>query len=205
MTNVPVNSVIPGDALAVLATLPAGCVNLAFADPPFNIGLAYPGYDDNRPPAEYLAWLRRVFTEVRRVLARHGSVWVAIGPQFQAEVPVLLRELGFYSRNTVIWHYTFGPHQKAKFVPSWAALHYLVRDPARFTFNQQAVLVPSARQLVYKDSRAKAGAAPPTTRGSSGRRRRSRRGTSTRRATPGTCREWPARSRSGPATSARCR
>ena len=33
-------------------------------------------------------------------------------------------------------------------------MFYFVRDPKRFTFNDQAIRVPSARQLVYFDARA---------------------------------------------------
>src|SRR5947208_2712783 len=42
------NDVITGDCLEVLAGLPAGSVDLAFADPPFNIGYEYDVYDDRR-------------------------------------------------------------------------------------------------------------------------------------------------------------
>ena len=40
------DTVKTGDCLDRLAELPAGSVNLAFADPPFNIGYQYDQYDD---------------------------------------------------------------------------------------------------------------------------------------------------------------
>jgi site-specific DNA-methyltransferase (adenine-specific) len=86
---------LTGDCLDILPTLPAGSVELAFADPPFNIGLDYPDHDDDRPPAEYLAWLEARFREVGRCLAPTGSLFVAIGSHYQAEVCVLLIELPF--------------------------------------------------------------------------------------------------------------
>ncbi len=106
------NHIITGDCRDVLPTLPAGCVDLLFADPPFNIGIDYAGYEDDRPAAEYLDWLRGCFTDCRRLLSPTASVWVAIGPKYQAEVNVLLKSLGLHWRDSVIWHYTFGPAQK---------------------------------------------------------------------------------------------
>src|SRR4051794_7507920 len=123
------NTVITGDCLAVLPTLPPDSVSLAFADPPFNIGLAYPGYDDRRGEDDYLAWLASCFAAVRRVLTPTGALFVAIGRKHQAEVYVLLKRLGFHLRDTIVWHYTFGPAQRRQFTPAWVAIHYAVIDP----------------------------------------------------------------------------
>ena len=123
-------------------------------DPPFNIGLDYPAYDDRRPEAEYLAWLDDVFGAVLRVLSPTASLWVQIGQTIQAEVCVLLKRLGLHWRNTVAWHYTFGPHQSRKFVPSWQALHWFSVHPRRFAFNADAVREPSLRQTKYNHKRA---------------------------------------------------
>jgi hypothetical protein len=68
-----------------------------------------------------------------------------MSPQYQAHVCVLLKGLAFHWRNTIVWHYTFGPAQKRKFTPSWVAIHYFAADPRRFTFNLDAARVPSAR------------------------------------------------------------
>ena len=155
------NSIITGDCLDVLATLPAGSVDLVATDPPFNIGLDYPGYHDRRPVDEYIAWLAERFQTVRRVLSPTGSLFVAIGQQLQAEVCVMLKQIGFHWRNTIIWHYTFGPCQRKKFTPSYTPIHYFVMDPQRFTFNADAVSVPSARQLEYADKRANPGGKVP--------------------------------------------
>jgi len=43
------NTIQQGDVLQVLPTWPEGCVDLVFADPPFNIGYEYDRYDDHRP------------------------------------------------------------------------------------------------------------------------------------------------------------
>ena len=43
-----VNRIHQGDCIAGMNGLPEGCVDLAFADPPFNIGYKYDVYDDRR-------------------------------------------------------------------------------------------------------------------------------------------------------------
>jgi site-specific DNA-methyltransferase (adenine-specific) len=146
--------IITGDCLDVLPTLPGGVVDLVATDPPFNIGRDYPGYDDNLPPDVYLAKLAAAFREVRRVLSPTGGLFVAIGWQVEAEVCLLLKGLGFRHRNTIPWHYTFGPCQRRKFTPSHTPILYFVMGPRRFTFNADAVRVPSARQTDYADRRA---------------------------------------------------
>ena len=42
----PLNSISHGDCVEQMMSLPEQCVDLAFADPPFNIGYDYDVYDD---------------------------------------------------------------------------------------------------------------------------------------------------------------
>ena len=148
------NEIVTGDCLEWLPTLPAGSADLVFADPPFNIGYDYDRYDDSRTKADYLAWADRWLGEAVRVLSPTGSLWLAIGDDFAAEHKVRLDALGLTRRNWIIWHYTFGVYCQSKFGRDHTHLFYYVRDPKRYTFNPDAVRVPSARQAVYGDKRA---------------------------------------------------
>lgn len=148
------NRIIVGDCRSVLRTLPSRSVNLIPTDPPFNIGLGYAGYDDNQPLDEYLNMLRDVASEARRVLKPEGSIFLFMGQRYQAHAFTILQEAGFHWRNSVVWHYAFGTNQKRKFTPSWTMIHYFSCHPDAFTFNADAVRVPSARQLLYNDKRA---------------------------------------------------
>ena len=148
---------INGDCIAGMRSLPAECVDLAFADPPFNIGYEYDQYDDQREAEEYLRWSYDWLAEIKRVLKPDGTFWLAIGDEFAAELKVLMqRQLGLSCRSWVVWYYTFGVNCKYKFSRSHVHLFYMVKDTERFTFNADdpAVRVPSARQLVYGDKRA---------------------------------------------------
>jgi site-specific DNA-methyltransferase (adenine-specific) len=138
-----------------MKSLPDGCVDLAFADPPFNIGYDYDIYQDRRAAEDYLDWSRRWIGEISRVLKPDGTFWLAIGDEFAAELKVIAhREVGLQLRNWVVWYYTFGVHCKKKFTRSHVHLFYFVKDQKQFTFHQDAIRVPSARQLVYADKRA---------------------------------------------------
>ena len=148
------NDVIEGDCVKVLAGMPAGSVDLVFADPPFNIGYEYDVYDDRRAKADYLAWTETWLAAAVRVLKPDGSFFLAIGDEFVAEHKVLLDALGLTMRNWIVWHYTFGVNCSKKFNRSHAHILYYVRDPKHYTFNPDSVRVPSARMTTYADRRA---------------------------------------------------
>lgn len=143
------------DCLKGLAKLDEGIVDLAFADPPFNIGYEYDEYDDRKKADHYLEWSKQWMAGVVRALKPDGTFWLAIGDEYAAELKMIAqRELGLTCRSWVIWYYTFGVNCTKKFSRSHAHLFHFVKDAKRFTFNDDAIRVPSARQLVYGDHRA---------------------------------------------------
>ncbi len=150
-----INHLHHADCLPGLAFLEAARVDLAFADPPFNIGYDYDVYHDRQEGERYLDWCRKWGAEIVRVLKPDGTFWLAIGDEYAAELKLIFqKELGLACRNWVVWYYTFGVHCTRKFARSHAHLFYFVKDPKRFTFDDKAVRVPSARELVYNDARA---------------------------------------------------
>jgi len=153
--NIRDDNVYHEDCIAGLKQVEDGVVDLAFADPPFNIGYDYDVYQDRLERDRYLAWSRQWTAEVVRVLKPNGTFWLAIGDEYAAELKVMLQEEHRLTcRTWVVWYYTFGVNCKYKFSRSHAHLFYMVKDPASFTFNADAIRVPSARQLVYADRRA---------------------------------------------------
>ena len=149
------NTVYHQDCLEGLKRVDAGVVDLAFADPPFNIGYEYDVYRDELESEHYLRWSRQWTAEVVRALKPHGTFWLAIGDEYAADLKVMLqREHALTCRSWVVWYYTFGVNCKSKFSRSHAHLFHMLKDPKHFTFNADAIRVPSARQLVYGDGRA---------------------------------------------------
>ncbi len=152
-----VNTIHQGDCIEGLNRLKPGTIDLAFADPPFNIGYSYDVYHDERDDDDYLSWSRQWMSGVRRALKPSGTFWLAIGDEYAAELKLIAqRDLGFTCRSWVIWYYTFGVNCKKAFSRSHTHLFHFVADPKQFTFNaaDPSVRVPSARQLVYADIRA---------------------------------------------------
>jgi site-specific DNA-methyltransferase (adenine-specific) len=151
------NQIIQGDCTSVLPKWPEGLLDLVFADPPFNIGYDYDLYEDRLAGDDYLDWTRRWGQEVVRLLKPSGTFWLAIGDEYAAELKVLFqRDLGLTCRDWVVWYYTFGVNCTRKFSRSHTHLFHFVKDAGNFTFNDEAIRVPSARQLVYADARANA-------------------------------------------------
>jgi site-specific DNA-methyltransferase (adenine-specific) len=155
-TKDPLGRIHLGDCISGMNALAAASVDLVFADPPFNIGYDYDVYHDKKESDHYLDWSRQWIAAVHRVLKPDGTFWLAIGDEYAAELKIMSQELGFHCRSWVIWYYTFGVNCTKKFSRSHAHLFHFVKDPKRFTFRADALenRVPSARQLVYADTRA---------------------------------------------------
>ncbi len=151
------DQIINGDCVEGMAQIEPGSVDLAFADPPFNIGYKYDVYDDERDDNEYLNWSRSWMGAVVKALKPSGTFWLAIGDEYAAELKVIAtKELHLICRSWVVWYYTFGVNCVRKFSRSHAHLFHFIKDPRNFTFNADdpAIRIPSARQLVYADARA---------------------------------------------------
>jgi site-specific DNA-methyltransferase (adenine-specific) len=69
-----------GDALVGLPKVaPPGSVDCVVTSPPYNLGVRYGRYDDDRPRAEYIRWVGRAAEAVDRVLADAGSFFLNLG------------------------------------------------------------------------------------------------------------------------------
>ncbi|MDI6736468.1 MAG: DNA methyltransferase [bacterium] len=149
-----VDKVYLGDCIEIMKTLPDKSIDLVFADPPFNIGIKYDVHNDNMPYDEYYNWSEKWIKESYRLLKNKGTIYIAIGDEFAAEINIILKKTGLYFRNWVIWHYAFGQNQRKKFNRAHTHILYFTKDKKQFTFNDRDIRIPSARQLIYKDKRA---------------------------------------------------
>jgi site-specific DNA-methyltransferase (adenine-specific) len=149
------NQILCGDCVEVLRRVKEPFADLIFADPPFNIGYKYDKYHDKKASEKYLAWTRDWIGECVRLLKPHGSIYIAIGDEYAAQIKLILEdELGLTMRNWIIWHYTFGQQTKNKFARAHTHILYFVKDAKNFVFNDEVVRVISDRQKKYSDKRA---------------------------------------------------
>lgn len=119
-TVLPVGTIIPGDCVAAMRSLPDASVDLVFADPPYNLQL---GGDLNRPDgshvdavtdhwdrfdtfAAYDDFTRDWLTECRRVLKPDGALWVIGSYHNIYRVGAILQDLGFWILNDIVWRKT---------------------------------------------------------------------------------------------------
>jgi site-specific DNA-methyltransferase (adenine-specific) len=96
-----------GDCIDALRAMPAASVNVIVTSPPYNIGVAYRSYDDRRPRAEYIEWLRGVGCELARVLKKGGSFFLNVGstnadPWIAMDVAGAFRDT-FVMQNNIVW------------------------------------------------------------------------------------------------------
>ncbi len=103
--------IVHGDALETLRRLPSGSVHLAITSPPYNVGIAYQGYSDDRSQSGYLEWLGTVWRELHRVLVEGGRFALNVAPtsikNFQPihhDLSQDLRHAGFVMRTEIIWY-----------------------------------------------------------------------------------------------------
>lgn len=154
--------VIAGDCVDQMKQLHSATIDLVCADPPFGINYQYDVYKDNLKYDKYMAWSREWIGEVKRLLKPNGTFWLAIGDAFASDLDVLCRrELGFTRRSWVVQHFSFGVNCTNQFTPSHTHLFHYVMNPKDFTFNADAIRVPSMRSAKYGDKRAKSGGRLP--------------------------------------------
>ena len=135
---------------------------LIVADPPYNYGVDYEAVGDNMKYDEYMEFTRRWLTAAAQALDPCGSLWVFIPDEWVSEIDLFCRKsLKIHRRSWVVWYYTFGVANQKNFSRSHTHLLYFTMRKTKYTFNADAIRVPSARQLVYNDRRQAAGGKLP--------------------------------------------
>jgi DNA modification methylase len=79
------NKILIGDCLEKLKELPNGVINCCITSPPY-YGLRDYGVDGQigleESPEEYVAKIVEIFTEVKRVLSKDGTLWLNLGDSY---------------------------------------------------------------------------------------------------------------------------
>lgn len=128
-------SVLEGDCIDVMRTLPAASVDAIFTSPPYAMQrkATYGGV----PEAEYPAWTVAWMGEARRLLKPDGSVIINIRPHirngqisdYTLRTRLALREDGWTECEELIWHKrnTMPVGANARPRRAWESLHWFAK------------------------------------------------------------------------------
>lgn len=123
-----------GKCLDVLRAIPSQTVDLAFADPPFNLTKTYNGYLDDRNDTDYLGWCKRWLIEYERVLKPGGALMVLNLPKWSVQLADFLgRRRDLYLQNWIVWNSL--PEPKGVLMPAHYSLLYFSKGKTVSRFN----------------------------------------------------------------------
>ena len=151
------NQVTVGDSIALMEKLPAGSVDVVFADPPYNLQLAGSlqrpdhsdvdavddAWDQFDSFAAYDAFTSAWLLAARRVLKPNGTLWVIGSYHKIFRVGASLQDIGYWVLNDVVWRKTNPmPNFKGRrFANAHETLIWAARSETakRYTFNYDAL------------------------------------------------------------------
>ena len=151
-----------GDCLTLMQKRIADeSIALVTTSPPYNQGVPYRSYDDERDEGEYLEWLAEVFAEIDRVLTPDGSLFLVIGhaarkPWTAMRVAEIAGRI-FQLQNQIVWikaitvdgesHGHFNPITSKRFLNRlWESVFHFTKT-GKVALDRLAVGVP------YDDAR----------------------------------------------------
>ncbi len=152
----PLNQILAGDCVEVMNSLPAGSVDLIFADPPYNLQLRG---DLHRPDnskvdavddhwdqfasfATYDSFTKDWLAAAKRLLKPNGAIWVIGSYHNVFRLGAELQNQGFWLLNDVVWRKSNPmPNFKGKrLTNAHETLIWASRDEAaKYTFNYEAL------------------------------------------------------------------
>ena len=142
----PHGALFCGDSLRWLRSLPDGCVDLVFADPPYGIGKA--DWDIFPDEAAYLRWCDQWVGETARVLSPTGTCYICGFSEILADVKAAVQR-HFKTCRWLVWHY----RNKANLGLDWGRSHESIlhfRKTASTALNVDDIRIPyGAHTLKY--------------------------------------------------------
>ncbi|MEA3000346.1 MAG: modification methylase [Sphingomonadales bacterium] len=154
--DLPLGTIIEEDCVAAMRSLPAACVDMVFADPPYNLQL---GGDLFRPEgglvdavdddwdkfetfAHYDHFTRAWLKEARRILKPNGTLWVIGSYHNIFRVGAALQDEGFWILNDIVWRKAnpMPNFRGTRFTNAHETLIWASRsEDSRYTFNYRAM------------------------------------------------------------------
>ncbi len=141
----PSGQLFEGDCVEILAQLQSESVDLAFADPPFNLAKNYASkINDDLPDADYLEWCRKWLSELVRTLKPGGSLFLYNLPKWNLPLGAyLMGSMTFRNWITVDMKYSL-PIPK-RLYPSNYSLLYFVKGTSPAIFHPDRLPIECCR------------------------------------------------------------
>lgn len=103
-----INKIYCMDCLRGMKNIPKNSIDLIVTSPPYNIGIDYEGYDDNKDFVIYKKFLKDVFSEMYKIIKEKGLVVINVGNQRNTGLPhyvfFILKECGFKIVKEIFWY-----------------------------------------------------------------------------------------------------
>jgi len=161
--GLPLNQILLGDSIEILAGLPADSIDLIFADPPYNLQLQHElrrpnnskvrgvteSWDRFADFAAYDAFTSAWLAACRRVLKPTGTLWVIGSYHNIHRVGAILQDLNFWLLNSIVWVKSNPTpnFRGVRFTNAHETLLWAQKEKgAPYTFNHRKVSTPAQRE-----------------------------------------------------------
>ena len=142
------DQIIQGDAIKEMKKIPDGCIDMTFADPPFNLNKSYEQYEDDKKTLEYLEWCNEWLTQMVRITKPTGSILVHNIPKWLTYYACHLNRIAYF-KHWIAWDAMGAPLGKTLLPNHYGILWYLksqdfkyydVRSPHKYCRECTALL-----------------------------------------------------------------
>jgi len=154
--QLPLNTILHGDAIEMLNSLPEKSVDLIFADPPYNLQLQKDlwrpnmtkvdavddAWDQFKSFEEYDQFTKAWLSSAQRVLKETGTIWVIGSYHNIYRVGTILQDLGYWILNDILWIKTnpMPNFRGVRFANAHETLLWAQKKKgAKYTFNHHAM------------------------------------------------------------------
>ena len=118
--------------MAFLKTIPDDCIDVCFADPPFNLENKYTAYKDQKLGGEYIRWCEEWINELVRITKSTGSIFVHNIPKWLTYYADILNRSAHF-RYWIAWDAMSNPLGKT-LLPSHYGILFYSKKPKDYKF-----------------------------------------------------------------------
>ncbi len=126
-----IKNIIEGDAIEIMKRIPDGCIDMTFADPPFNLKKTYNHYGDDKEFDQYLAWCKDWIHEMVRITKPSGSIFIHNIPKWLTFFTSYLNQEAQF-RHWIAWNAMGAPLGKTLLPNHYGILWYVKSEKFKF-------------------------------------------------------------------------